>query len=244
MEDKPVQDEENPDAVTPAPDLGAVPVVPAAVTPAPQEPAISPQSNEAAAPAAAVPTETTASESVTTGQEEEETAPVTLASPEPVEAAESVTPTKSAEAALAVEIVGSDLPPHDATTPATASTQEPVVKEAQPRSEPPSGSAAGVVKEIEKPLTDQDRDQIFKDKLKSNLEHARSLKHAKFEAHLQEIVDFIRQKGTLVTNQDIEEGLKMPDTTVTDRLNELIRRAIVVRVGARRRAKYKLKEAL
>ena len=112
----------------------------------------------------------------------------------------------------------------------TPPAAEPVAKEA----------VKEVIKEAEKPLTDADKDRIFQDKLDANLTIARTRKSAQYEARLQEIVDFIKQKGTLVANQDIEEALKMSDTTATNRLKELIRRGRVARLGDQRHAKYKL----
>ncbi|MFA4872333.1 MAG: hypothetical protein WC659_00150 [Patescibacteria group bacterium] len=115
---------------------------------------------------------------------------------------------------------------HSAESVSVAPTPEPQVRE--------------VIIEKEKPLTEADKDAIFKNKLKDNLTSANTRKQQKHEAHLKEIIDFIRKKGTLVTNQDIEEVLQIPDTTVTDRLNELIQRGKVQRLGDRRNAKYRL----
>ena len=235
--------EEQSDAGAAVPDPEAAPVVsaepPVSATPAPAEPA-----GSVAADDEVTAEETTVEPAIEEGVEGDlntiEPAP---AEPDAVakevgeDAHESIAPTEAVGAA-----------PVAAATNVIASPAgvEPVQADASPRESSPAAepNVKEIVIEKERALTDQDKDQIFKDRLMSNLAHARSLKHARFEAHLQEIIDFIRQKGTLVTNQDIEEGLKMPDTTVTARLNELIRRAIVVRVGARRRAKYKLKEAL
>lgn len=97
--------------------------------------------------------------------------------------------------------------------------------------------------EVEKPISQAQKDQIYHEKLHEALARANQAKHAEYEKHLQEIVDFIRARATLVTNQEIEEGLKMPDSTVTFRLGELIARGVVVRIGEGFRAKYRLKEA-
>ncbi len=121
-----------------------------------------------------------------------------------------------------------------------APVAEPQIQEAQPRTVPPSVSGTGVIVEKEKPLTEEDKDAIFQNKLKDNLAGANARKQQKHEAHLQEIIDFIRKKGTLVSSQDIEEGLQILDTTVTRRLNELVHRGAVIRLGDQRHAKYKL----
>jgi len=101
-----------------------------------------------------------------------------------------------------------------------------------------------IVREIEKPLTDEDKEHIFKDRLAANLIRARGMKHTRYEKRLQDIIDFIRARGTLVTNQDIEDGLKLTDTTVTNRLNALIERGLVMRVGEKRHAAYRLVSAV
>ena len=121
-----------------------------------------------------------------------------------------------------------------AVEPETASEQQSVPREI----------IREVVVEKEKPLTEVDRETIFRNKLQANLVKANQQKQASFEAHLQAVVDFIRRQGRLVTNQDIEKGLKIPDSTVTKRLNDLINRGLVVRLGDQFHAKYKLKERL
>jgi uncharacterized membrane protein len=149
-----------------------------------------------------------------------------------------------------VETVKSEPAVEEPTETETApETQAPAVvpQIETPPSMPPAVTAPAVkevVIENEKPFTDQDKDRIFREKLDDHLVDANRQKHARYEAHLQEIVDFIRQQGTLVTNQDIEEGLMIPDSTVTKRLNDLIKRGIVQRLGDRRHAKYKLKEGI
>lgn len=96
------------------------------------------------------------------------------------------------------------------------------------------------VRVVEKPLTQEDREKIYREELTKHLPEMNAKKHEQYEKHLQEIVDFIHEKHTLVSNQDIEEGLKIPDSTVTARLNELIKRGIVTRIGDDHHAKYRL----
>jgi uncharacterized membrane protein len=98
--------------------------------------------------------------------------------------------------------------------------------------------------EVERVLTDANKESIYKQKLAEGLAKANHAKHTHYEKHLQDIVEFIRAKGTLVTNQDIEEGLKMPDTTVTERLNVLIARGEVMRVGIGFQTRYRLSVAI
>ncbi len=98
--------------------------------------------------------------------------------------------------------------------------------------------------EVERVLTEVDKESIYKQKLTEGLHKANAAKSANYEKHLQEIVDFIRARGTLVTNQEIEEGLKIPDATVTYRLDELMQRGLVIRLGSGFDAKYRLKDAV
>lgn len=130
-----------------------------------------------------------------------------------------------------------------------AKTQLPDASSPSQEQEPaPQKQSASEVREVvvekEKPLTDADKEAIFAERLKGHLTSAQRAKRGNYEKHLQEILAFIRARGTLVTNQDIEEGLHIPDSTVTDRLNVLVRRGLIVRLGDQRHAKYKLTGAL
>jgi uncharacterized membrane protein len=227
-------------SATPDPAMTSVPSVvdaPAqSETPAESEPAASVETDsdvvlpEAGEPVA--PTETAVSEPAVVEAKEKETAPETIAVDARSESTEAVEESNAPHPPLKVR--GGDdggvMGEESGVTETPLPPKEPPVKE--------------VIIEKEKPLTDADKDRIFREKLKGNLEEANRQKHAQFETNLQEIVDFIRSRGTLVTNQDIEEGLKQSDTTVTNRLNELIRRDLIVRVGDQRHAKYKLTQAV
>jgi uncharacterized membrane protein len=96
------------------------------------------------------------------------------------------------------------------------------------------------IKEVPRELSWEEKEEIFQSKLKENLRIASKRKQEEYEKDLQEMIDFIKTKGTLVTNQEIEEGLRIPDSTVTDRLNELIKRGLIMRLGTRFSAKYRL----
>lgn len=98
--------------------------------------------------------------------------------------------------------------------------------------------------EKEKPLTPETRHEIFKEELAGHLSEANKAKHEHYEKHLQEIVDFIRKKATLVTNREIEAALDVPDSTIVDRLNELIGRGVVTRIGEGEHTKYRLTQGL
>lgn len=98
--------------------------------------------------------------------------------------------------------------------------------------------------EKEKPLTPEIKRAIFKEELAGHLSEANKAKHEHYEKHLQEIVDFIRAKATLVTNREIEAALDVPDSTIVNRLNELIQRGVVVRIGEGEHTKYRLTQAV
>ena len=163
-----------------------------------------------------------------------EPAPVVLAEdaamsePMPVgKEQDSIAPVAEPASPPAVEAASDE---HSAEPVTVAPTLEPQVRE--------------VIIEKEKPLTEEDKETIFKGRLQATLAGARAQKHTSYEKHLAQIVDFIRKRGTLVANQELEEGLHLPDSTVTDRLNELVKRGLLVRLGDQRHARYKLKEGV
>ena len=163
-----------------------------------------------------------------------EPAPVVLAEdaamsePMPVgKEQDSIAPVAEPASPPAVEAASDE---HSAEPVTVAPTLEPQVRE--------------VIIEKEKPLTEEDKETIFKGRLQATLAGARAQKHTSYEKHLAQIVDFIRKRGILVANQELEEGLHLPDSTVTDRLNELVKRGLLVRLGDQRHARYKLKEGV
>ena len=163
-----------------------------------------------------------------------EPAPVVLAEdaamsePMPVgKEQDSIAPVADPASPPAVEAASDE---HSAEPVTVAPTLEPQVRE--------------VIIEKEKPLTEEDKETIFKGRLQATLAGARAQKHTSYEKHLAQIVDFIRKRGILVANQELEEGLHLPDSTVTDRLNELVKRGLLVRLGDQRHARYKLKEGV
>lgn len=150
----------------------------------------------------------------------------------------------SAEESVAAETSPADMMEQEDTAGA-AQTRE--IDETEESSVAPGQEKTAektVTREVAKELTAEDRAKIFEDQLKENLSTANQAKLQSYEKHLQAIVDFIENKRAMVSNQDIEEGLNIPDSTVTDRLNELIKRGIVVKMGNDRNTKYRLKKAI
>lgn len=158
----------------------------------------------------------------------EQTEDAAMSEPMPVgKEQDSIAPVAEPASPPAVEAASDE---HSAEPVTVAPTLEPQVRE--------------VIIEKEKPLTEEDKETIFKGRLQATLAGARAQKHTSYEKHLAQIVDFIRKRGILVANQELEEGLHLPDSTVTDRLNELVKRGLLVRLGDQRHARYKLKEGV
>jgi hypothetical protein len=145
-------------------------------------------------------------------------APVEEASPAPVETAEETVP----------------VPDQNKTVEDESAVNAPTVREA----------VVEKVMEKEKVLDEAGKDNIFREKLRANLTVANDGKQARYEERLQAVIEFIKSKATFVTNQDIEEALEISDATATKYLNELIKRKLVIRVGSRYRAQYRLTAAI
>src|SRR3989338_3006024 len=94
---------------------------------------------------------------------------------------DSIAPVAEPASPPAVEAASDE---HSAEPVTVAPTLEPQVRE--------------VIIEKEKPLTEEDKETIFKGRLQATLAGARVQKHTSYEKHLAQIVDFIRKRGVLV----------------------------------------------
>lgn len=89
-----------------------------------------------------------------------------------------------------------------------------------------------------------DNQTFYRNRLVETLTLARQRRVQLQKQRLTKILQFIVERKTLVTAKEIRERLKLPQSTVTDYLAELVLQGKVLRLGAKRRSTYRLTQGV
>lgn len=122
---------------------------------------------------------------------------------------------------------------------------QPQIRETKPRSEDlAESSTTGVIKEVPRPLTNEDKDQIFHDRLKELSIKGNTRRSEIHSQNKSKIIEHLKTRG-YITNDEVEELCNVKNTTAWQLLQQLENQGQIVQLGQRGpKVRYKLRQGV